>query len=109
MYELQPLRLQAGWKIEFNNFTEYDMPIHGKNDRCELHEDLLQLINEKANLVIDLGWYPSCDENGSYILLLIKNSNWDSPLEEVASKSKSEIIMCIEKWVNWGFWSKYCE
>jgi len=24
-YELQPLRLQAGWKIELNNFSEYDL------------------------------------------------------------------------------------
>lgn len=24
-YELQPLRIQAGWKIQYNNFTEYDI------------------------------------------------------------------------------------
>lgn len=29
MYELQPLRIQTGWKIENNNFTEYDIDIHG--------------------------------------------------------------------------------
>ena len=28
-YELQPLRLQSGWKIEFNNFTEYDILKNG--------------------------------------------------------------------------------
>lgn len=109
MYKLQPLRLQTGWKIEFNNFTEYDMTIHGKHDCYKLHEDLLQLLNEKANLIIDLGWYPSYDENGNYILLLIKNYNWDSPLEKVVSKSKSEIVAYIEKWVDWGFWGKYNE
>lgn len=107
MYELQPLRLQAGWKIEFNNFTEYDMPVHGKHDCFELHEDLLQLLNEKANLVIDLGWYPSYDDNGNYLLLLIKDYNWDFPLEKVVSKSKKEIIACIEKWVDAGFLEKY--
>lgn len=109
MYELQPLRLQTGWKIEFNNFTEYDMAVYGKHDCYELHEDLLQLLNEKANLVIDLGWYPNYDENGNYLLFLIKNYNWDSPLEKVASKSKSEIVAHIEKWVDWGFWGKYAE
>ena len=48
-YELQPLRLQGGWKIEFNNFTEYD----------------------------------------------------------ICTQSKSEIISNIEKWVCYGFFSKY--
>lgn len=99
MYELQPLRIQTGWRIELNSFTEYDMDIHGKHDCFELHEDLLQLFNEKANLVIDLGWYPSYDEKGNYLLLLIKDYNWDSPLEKVISKPKKEIISCIEKWV----------
>lgn len=107
MYELQPLRLQAGWKIEFNDFTEYDMAVHGKHDSFELHEDLLQLMNEKANLVIDLGWYPSYDVNGNYLLLFIKGYDWDSPLEKVITKSKNEIIACIEKWVDAGFWKKY--
>ena len=52
-YELQPLRLQTGWKIEYNNFTEYDRDIHGESGLFELHEDLLQLRYEKENLIID--------------------------------------------------------
>lgn len=107
-YELQPLRIQAGWKIEYNNFTEYDVNIHGLNDLFELHEDLLQLHNEKVNLIIDLGWYPSYDINGKYLLLLVKDYKWDCPLEQVASKSKKEIIDCIEKWVCHDFFAKYC-
>lgn len=107
MYELQPLRVQAGWKIEFNDFTEYDIAIHGRHDCFELHEDLLQLLNEQARLVIDLGWYPSYDENGNYLLLLIKDYNWNFPLEKVVSRSKEEIVSYIEKWVDVGFWTKY--
>ncbi|MBF0715692.1 hypothetical protein [Gemelliphila palaticanis] len=109
MYELQPLRFKAGWRIECNNFTEYDIGVHSKRDCYELHEDLLQLFNEKANLIIDLGWYPNYDENGNYILLLIKNYDWDYPLEKIVSKSKSEIVEYIEKWINWTFWRKYDE
>ena len=109
MYELQPLRVKRGWRIEWNNFKEYDIGVHSKDDRYELHEDLLQLFNEKANLIIDLGWYPSHDENGNYILLLIKNYDWDSPLEKIVSKSKGEIVEYIEKWVDWDFWRKYGE
>ena len=107
-YELQPLRIQAGWKIEYNNFTEYDVGIHGSNDLFELNEDLLRLHNEKANLIIDLGWYPNHDINGKYLLLLVKDYNWDCPLEQMTTISKNEIIVCIEKWVCHGFFAKYC-
>ena len=106
-YELQPLRIQAGWKIEYNNFTEYDIDIHGLNDLFELNEDLLQLHNEKANLIIDLGWYPSHDINGEYLLLLVKDEKWNHPLERITSKSKKEITDCIEKWVCHDFFAKY--
>ena len=107
-YELQPLRLQAGWKIEYNNFSEYDMEIHGESNSFELNEDLLQLCHEKRGLVIDLGWYPAHDPNGNYILMLVKDYKWDCPLEYVSSKSKAEIVACIEKWVCDGFFAKYC-
>lgn len=107
-YELQPLRIQAGWKIEYNNFTEYDIDIHGSNDLFELNEDLLRLYSEKANLVIDLGWYPCHDIDGKYMLSLVKDYKWDCPLVQITSKSKKEIIACIEKWVCHDFFAQYC-
>ena len=106
-YELQPLRLQAGWKIEYNNFTEYDMDVHGESDLLELNEDMLQLYCEKGNLIIDLGWYPAYDAKGNYILMLVKDHQWESPLEYVSSRSKKEIIAYIEKWTCYGFFGKY--
>ncbi len=106
-YSLQPLRLKAGWEIIFNNFTEYDINKHSEDDIIELNEDLLQLYHKNANLIIDLGWYPNNDKDGQYILLMIKNYDWDFPLEKVISKSKDEIIDCIEKWVDIGFFAKY--
>ncbi len=81
--------------MEYNNFSEYDMSIHGEEDCYELNEDLLQLKYTRANIIIDLGWYPahSCDE-GNYILYLVKDYDW-------------EVIKTIEKWVCYGFIQKY--
>lgn len=106
-YELQPLRIQAGWRIEYNNFTEYDMDIHGVDDLFELHEDLLRLRHINRKLIIDLGWYPSYEIDGSYLLMFVKNFDWDNPLEQISTRSKKEIIACIEKWVCRGFFEKY--
>lgn len=106
-YELQPLRIQGGWKVEYNSFTEYDIEKHGESDLFELNEDLLRLYNEKANLMIDLGWYPAYDVDGNYVLELIKNFEWDRPLKRVVSKSKKEIVSDIEKWLCYDCLTKF--
>ena len=111
-FELQPLRIQAGWKVEYNNFTAYDISLNNKNEMFSyLVEDLLQLSFHKEDssvrLIIDLGWYPSGDANGSYKLFMVKDSNWSVPLETFESKLKSEVIYKIEHWVCYDFFSKY--
>ena len=106
-YELQPLRIQTGWAVRWNDFTEYDITVHRPEDTFELHEDLLQLFHEKTGLTIDLGWYPSYDPEGHYLLLLVRDCGWDRPLEAVKTRSKAEIITHIEKWMDLGFWGKY--
>lgn len=105
-YELQPLRITSGWKIEFNNFCECDP------DNCDdfsdyFIEDLLQLQHTKCNLLIDLGWFPNMDENGQYCLWLIQNFNWEAPLELFKSRDRTAIINKIEYWTNYGFYNKY--
>lgn len=106
-YELQPLRIMSGWEVVFNNFTEYDISLHDKKDISELTEDLLQLYNGGFNLTVDLGWYPESDTKGSYILILVKDYNWEKPLEKVRTRLKREVIDCIEKWVCYDFFQKY--
>ncbi len=107
-FELQPLRIQAGWEVAYNNFSEYDPGIDGTQYAYELCEDLLQLRNN--NLLLDLGWYPYGDIEGSYKLYLVdltRESPFESPLEVFMSKSKQEVIKIIEYWTNYGFFSKY--
>ena len=106
-YELQPLRLQAGWTVEWNHFTEYDIAFHGPEGAFELHEDLLQLTHKRSGLTIDLGWYPSYEPEGNYLLLLVKDLDWGRPLKTVETRSKADVIAYIETWVDNGFWGKY--
>lgn len=107
MFELQPHRIQAGWIINYNNFTEYDPEIYDENDSQELSEDLLQLSTVRGNLIIDLGWYLSGDPAGYYLLLLVKDFDWENPMEKLTSKSQRDVVASIEKWVCYGHYSKY--
>ncbi|MDQ1925018.1 hypothetical protein [Massilia pseudoviolaceinigra] len=45
-----------------------------------LKEDLLQIVFPD-DVVLDVGWYPSFDEQGRFLLMLVKDANWDEPVE----------------------------
>lgn len=44
-----------------------------------LKEDMLQIEYPKT-LLLDVGWNPSFDINGSFQIRAIKDHNWDTPL-----------------------------
>lgn len=107
-FSLQPLRICAGWKIAYNNFSEYDPACDDEEFSYELCEDLLQLEND--DLLIDLGWYPHGDLNGSYKMYFVDTKNdapFERPLEVFSSRSKAEILDKLEYWTNFGFYAKY--
>lgn len=108
IFELQPLRIPAGWFVSYNMFSEYDPDTDSEEYCFELCEDMLQLKNK--NLLIDLGWYPEGDINGNYKLFLVDTTiefPFETPLQVFSSGSKKEIIQMIEHWTNYGFFSKY--
>ena len=49
-FELQPLRIPAGWFVCYNMFSEYDPDTDSEEYCFELCEDMLQLKNR--NLLI---------------------------------------------------------
>lgn len=44
-----------------------------------LDEDLLQ-IKYLNGSIVDVGWYPSFDENGHFRVMFIRNENWENPV-----------------------------
>ncbi len=60
-----------------------------------LKEDLLQIDYDNLYL-IDVGWYPEFDINGSFKVLVVHNYDWASPQLLKASKSIEALLMDIE-------------
>ncbi len=69
------------FQVEKNDF---------RTDELNHDENLLQVVHQKSNVVIDLGWYGD-SVNGSYKIYVIKNNNWDSPVKQIVSKDLTEI------------------
>ncbi|OPH47163.1 hypothetical protein BC351_11700 [Paenibacillus ferrarius] len=95
---LQPLRIPTGWKVNWNVFDEAD-PAHFVEEDTSFcwnfTEDLLQL--HKDNIMVDLGWYPEAKVEGNYVLVLIKNEDWENPVIRFESRDIAVITHEIEQ------------
>lgn len=101
--KLMPLRIPQGWSIYLNHFTETD--IESLDPDCD--DDWLFLVQDislfrrfevkgKYNIDIDLGWYPEGEPSGSFKIYVIKNYDWDFPLEVFSSRSSKDIADKLE-------------
>jgi hypothetical protein len=70
-------------------------------------EDLLQIVNDRKGLLLDVGWYPHADPSGSYCLRLIRvhdggakgadSYDWQHPVVDFETRSLAEILQKIQE------------
>jgi hypothetical protein len=87
--------------IEHEGFTVWDL--------CFL-QDLFYAENHTAKLLLDVGWCPHADPEGSYYLVLVKELDtigdlgskydWNTPLLEYESRNYLDIHEQIKKIMN---------
>lgn len=56
-----------------------------------LSEDLLQ-IQYGDNIILDVGWYPEFDISGNFLVQIIKNQDWSTPVFKKACQNIEELI-----------------
>jgi len=78
---------------ELSDIKEYQ-PIELQIDL--LKEDLVQVYYSKENMYIDIWWYPSFNKDGYFILFLIKDNDWDNPIE----KKSFQTIYELKNWIS---------
>lgn len=93
-FRLQPLRIPAGWAVEYNDFREVDATAEAVGSLV-VREDLLQLRHLRSGVVVDLGWYG--DERTGQFLVLVHAGGFDGDrLHEVRGRDRTEITREIE-------------
>ena len=100
---LQSLKISTGWTVTWNQF--YDIEPNSNiyldglpdGDVWELFlQDLLQLKHFNKNIILDLGWTPESNPEGSYLLQVIADEDWSTPIAVYKSKNKSEVVGKID-------------
>ncbi len=106
---LQPLRIDAGWTVTYNQLYEVD-PIAGFEDYFD-GSSLLMLQNRGRLKFIDVAWRPELDINGEFevvVLNFLENFNsktndfdvevdWEVPLLTYTTKSRIELVAKLEE------------
>ncbi len=99
---LQPLRIPIGWEVVFNDLREVD-PSPQAFAESWLREDLLQLVNRRANALIDVGWYPEGDPSGEYGLVAHRGDFQGERLHQFHTPDRRLLVAELERsLLRWG-------
>ncbi len=99
---LQPLRVPAGWLVEYNNGLWEIDPDPARIPEAErwviFKEDMLQMHHAKANRTLDLGWQPEGDlARGKYRLVLYEGDFRGRLIHESETRDRLALVAEIER------------
>lgn len=89
------LKIPAGWTVDYITLKDTDPKTLEENDDAwlfDFNQDLLQISHKTKNLLVDVGWYPEGDAIGCYGIELIKNEDWENPLEDIMCTELKELL-----------------
>ncbi|MEC1672763.1 hypothetical protein [Bacillus mojavensis] len=93
------LKIPAGWTVDYITLKDTDPKTLEASDDAwlfDFNQDLLQVSHKTKNLLLDVGWYPDGDPTGSYGIELIKNEDWENPLEDIMCTELKELIKQLD-------------
>jgi hypothetical protein len=101
-FSLQPLRVPAGWLMEYNNgLYEVDPTpeLVPEPDRWWVFkQDMLQMKHARLDRLLDLGWYPEGDlACGRYGLVVHEGDFRGRCLHEYDTRDRYELVAEIER------------
>lgn len=114
--EKASIKTSGAWKILHHRFFQVSpedadkMEIEEKGwtvwNLCFL-EDLLQVVNSSAGLLLDVGWYPDSDPSGTYRLQLVRvheegkeghaSYDWHNPVVDFRTRCLDELLAEIHR------------
>ncbi|WP_156735464.1 hypothetical protein [Bacillus velezensis] len=89
------LKIPAGGTVDYITLKDTDPKTLEENDDAwlfDFNQDLLQISHKTKNLLVDVGWYPEGDAIGCYGIELIKNEDWENPLEDIMCTELKELL-----------------
>jgi hypothetical protein len=92
-------REEVDWRsgdVVFWDLGELDLtqPLASQVD--ELKEDLAQ-IAFAGEVILDVGWYPSFNADGQFVVRVVHSSDWDTPLFLERTAEAPALCSCLQR------------
>lgn len=71
-----------GWRVR-GTLPKIDLAKASEAELDSLDEDLLHVVDRSGDYAIDVGWYPAASKDGRFICLVVRQDDWDTPLEQL--------------------------
>ncbi len=97
MPALEPheLNLDAS-KILFWKFSELDVAVAPQTQAAKLTTDLAQ-VGLAPGVLLDIGWYPALRDDGEFVVLVVREGEWETPIARFTATSWDELRGAVAK------------
>jgi hypothetical protein len=92
------LKLKGG-KLAYDQFN-IDPTKYLEEQIWNLDEDLIQITFDGGKYIVDVGWYPSFNVNGEFIIYVIENLNWENPLLIKKTNNFKQLNLYIQECID---------
>jgi hypothetical protein len=91
--------IDFGEGIVIFNADQFDPNANFEEQILLLNEDLFQVGYDIQNIhyTIDVGWYPESSINGCFMIVIVKNSNWEGPLYKKRTRDYKQLNKYMEE------------
>jgi hypothetical protein len=90
---------ELGGKITFDDISHLNQAAEPSLLIDDLKEDLFQA-SFPLDQILDVGWYPEFCKDGHFRVVLISNSNWETPVHCESAKNWLELEEVLANTLN---------
>ncbi len=83
-------------KVVFWDLTFLDAATPLEEQANDLKEDLVQ-VSYPGGVVLDIGWYPDCAPDGEFMVLVVKDADWQSPALCERARTVDQLQRCVTR------------
>ncbi len=95
-FPLRALRIPAGWRVDYNDFTETPLS-HPEAWTLALKSSLIMLTHERRGMLVDVGWYPDGEAHGSYRLRVFEGDHAGVERYAFETRDPSAVVIELER------------
>ena len=98
MYMHQPLRIAAGWRVEYNQLYDTEPTRENvENIYGNFQDSLLSVYHEREDILVYVGWEPEFDyDEGGYQLYIMEKDFCGTELFKKKYKAKGELVDMLD-------------